>query len=218
MAIIALLMNISMIVIPFLYIPKMDGWQILFYLAMAFVYDIGLVVLFLYFVTQHNTEARLPWPKFFSIRESRKELKVPKVAFLCLLLLIFSLFLFFFLRFGMIFFASLNDITKPVPMFGPSASSYYSALFLAMLGCEVVGYAVRFFTRSRLVSLIKGTVILLLLQFVWNSPMRADFTPIHGVNVEKAAIGFLLVFTILIVFNFFRTIILVSREYLNKNW
>jgi hypothetical protein len=48
MAIFAYLTNISLLSFPFLYIPQMDGWQILFYLPMAFVYDIGLVVIFLY--------------------------------------------------------------------------------------------------------------------------------------------------------------------------
>ena len=89
MALFAYLTNTSVLSFPFLYIPKMDGWQILFYLPMAFVYDIGLVVIFLYFITQQKKETRLPWPKFFSLRVSQNELKTPKVSILIFLMLVF---------------------------------------------------------------------------------------------------------------------------------
>ncbi|MGD0338952.1 MAG: hypothetical protein ABSB78_09200 [Bacteroidota bacterium] len=212
MALFAYLTNISMLSFPFLYIPKMDGWQIIFYLPTAFVYDIGLVIIFLYFVTQSKKEIRIPWPKFFSLPASRKKLKTPKVAFLVFLILVFGSFLYFFIRHGTIFFASMNDAAHPIPMFGPSASFYYSALFLAMLVCEVVGYAARFISQSRWIELIKTAIILLLLQFVWNSPVGADFTKIPGLNIEQAMTAFLLVFTVLIAFRFLKNIISVIKK------
>ena len=205
-----------MLIFPFLYIPKMDGWQILFYLPMAFVYDIGLVVIFLYFVTQSKKETRLPWPKFFSLQTSQKELKKPKVVFLIFLILVFGSFLYLFIRHGTIFFASMNNVAHPVPLFGPNASFYYSGLFIAMLSCEVVAYMLHFITQSRWTELIKTAIVLLLLQFVWNSPVKADFTKIHGLNVEQTAITFLQVFTILIAFRFLKNLIFISQKQLTR--
>lgn len=215
-ALIAILTNISMVLIPFLYIPRMDGWQFLCYLPMALIYDIGLVVLLLYVVTQRKKETRLPWPTLFSLRTGRRELKPPRVAFLVILILVFGSFLCLFILYGTIFFASLNDVSHPVPMFGPSASTYYSALFLAMLGCEVVGYAARFMSRSRWSELIKTAVILLLLQFVWNSPVKADFARIPGLHVEGPVTAILVVFTVLIAVSFLKGLISVIRTQLHK--
>jgi len=53
----------NMAVLPFFYIPKIESFQALFYLPMAFVYDLGLVGIILYFVTQSRGDVRLPWPK-----------------------------------------------------------------------------------------------------------------------------------------------------------
>jgi hypothetical protein len=218
MALFAFLTNISMLSFPFLYIPKMDGWQMIFYMPMAFVYDLGLVMIFLYFITQRKKEIRLPWPKFFSLHASRKDLRAPKVTFLIILILVFGSFLYLFFRYETIFFASMNDVAHPVPMFGPSASFYYSGLFLAMLWCEVVGYATRFITRSRWTELIKTAIILLLLQFVWNGPVEADFTNIPGLNIEQTMTTFLLIFTVLITFGFLKNLISVSqKQHTKKN-
>jgi hypothetical protein len=212
MALFAYLTNTNMLSFPFLYIPKMDGWQFLFYLPMAFVYDIGLVMIFLYFVTQRKKEIRLPWPKYFSMKTNRKETRAPKIAFLIFLILAFSSFLYLFIRHGTIFFVSMNNVAHPVPLFGPSASFYYSVLFLAMLGCEVVGYIMRFITRSRWMKLIKTAILLLLLQFVWNSPVKADFARIPGLNIEQTMTAFLLLFTILIAFRFLKNLISVIQK------
>jgi hypothetical protein len=212
LALFAYLTNISMLSFPFLYIPKMDGWQILFYLPMAFVYDIGLVVIFLYFVTQRKKETYLPWPNFFSLRAGQKELKEPKITFLIFLIFFFGLFLYLFIRCGTIFFASMNNPSNPVPLFGPIASSYYSVLFLAMIGCEVIGYAARFINRSRWLELIKTSVILFLLQLVWNSPVNADFINVHGIDTSNIAVAFLIIITIQIVFRFLRNIIIVGYK------
>ena len=212
MALFAYLTNTSMLSFPFLYIPKMDGWQILFYLPMAFVYDIGLVVIFLYFLTQRKKETRLPWPKYFSLQASQKELKKPKVVFLIFLILIFGSFLYLFIRHGAIFFASMNDPSNPVPLFGPVASSYYSVLFLAMIGCEVIGYAARFINRSRWLDLIKTSMILFLLQFVWNSPVKADFTKVHGVDMNHVAAAFLLIITVQVAFRFLKNLVVIGYK------
>ena len=212
MASLAYLLKISMLSFPFLYIPSMDVWQFLAYLPMAFVYDLGLVVIVLYFVTQRNNETRLPWPKLFSIRTSQNGLKKPKVAFLIFILLAFTTLLYFFIRYGAIFFVSMNDPAHPVPLFGPDASTYFSILFLSMLACEAAGYALRFINLSRWLDLIRVSVILFLLQFVWNAPMKVDFPKIHCVDVQFTAMIFLLIFTIHIAFRFLKNLISIIHK------
>ncbi len=209
----AFLFHLSMVVFPFLYIPNMDTWQVLFYIPMAYIYDLGLVVIFLYFVTQKKKEVRLPWPNLFAAGESAKEMRKPKIVFMTILILVFLFFVFMFIRFGTIFFASINNPGNPVPLFGPDASLYYSLFFLAMLGCEVIGYAARLISRSRWLDLIKNSAILFLLQFVWNSPVKTDFTKIPGVDLNDIALAFVLIITIVVAFKFLKSLILVSAKH-----
>jgi len=217
LTIITFLFHFDMLGFPFLYIPTMDIWQFVFYVPMAFIYDLGLVGIVLYLVTQKNKDVRLPWPKLFSNVESVKEVRKPNILFMAFLILIFSFFLYSFIQFGTIFFASMNNPGNPVPMFGPNASFYYSLLFMAMLGCEVIGYAARFISRSSWLDLIKNFVILILLQFVWNSPVKADFAKIPGIDLSTIAMIFVLIITIVVAFKFIKSLILVvAKQFTRK--
>lgn len=212
LALAAFLFHFNMVVFPFLFVPDMDTWQFIFYVPMAFIYDLGLVALFLYGVTQKRKDARLPWPKHFSKMEAAKEMRKPNILFMAFLILVFSLFLCSLTRFGTMFFASMNDPAHPVPMFGRAASLYYSLLFLAMLGCEVIGYAARFVSWTCWPDLIKNFVILILLQFVWNSPVKADFAKIPGVDLNAIMMTCVLIFTLVIVLKFMKSLIFVITK------
>jgi hypothetical protein len=216
LTIITFLFHFDMLGFPFLYIPTMDIWQFVFYMPMAFIYDLGLVGIVLYLVTQKNKDVRLPWPKLFAKGESVKEMRKPKIFFMALSIFIFSFFLYFFIRFGTCFFASMNNPHNPVPLFDRNASLYYSLLFLAMIACEIIGYAVRFISRSRWLDLIKNFVILILLQLVWNSPVKADFAKIPGVDLNNITMAFVLIITIAVAFKFLRSLILVGANQLTQ--
>jgi hypothetical protein len=204
----AFLFHFDMVGFPFLYIPDMDIWQFLYYIPMAYIYDLGLVGIFLYLVTQKKKDIRLPWPKLFARAGSAKDMKKPNVFVMVLLMLVFSLFLYFFVRTGTMFFTSMNDPGNPVPLFGPNASMYYSILFLAMILCEVIGYAVRYINRSRWIDLIKNSAILVLLQFVWNSPIKPDYAQIPGFDLHNMAVTFVVIITAIVVFKFLKSLIL----------
>jgi hypothetical protein len=217
LTLIAFLFHFDIVGLPFLYIPNMDIWQFVYYVPMAFIYDLGLVGLVLYFVTQKKKDASLPWPKLLAKVESVKEMKKPKIFFMALLVVIFIFFISLFVRFGTVFFASMNDPGNPVPLFGPSASLYYSLLFLAIIGCEVIAYATRFITQTRWPDLIKNSTILILLQFVWNSPVKADFAKIPGVDLNTIAMTFVFIVTIVVVFKFIKNLILVvTKQFTNR--
>jgi hypothetical protein len=213
----AFLFNFSMVGFPFLYIPDMNIGQLIYYIPMAFIYDLGLVGIFLYLVTQKKRDIRLPWPKLVAKAESAKEMKKPKILFMVLLIVVFSYFLYLFVRLGTMFVASINYPGNWVPLLGPNASLYYSLLFLAMIACEVIGYAVRFINRSRWIDLIKNSAILILLQFVLNSPVKADFTQIPGLNLSNIATTFVVIITIVVAFKFLKSLILiVAKPFTNK--
>lgn len=212
LTLVAFLFHFSMVGFPFFYIPDMNIWQFIFYVPMAFIYDLGLVVIFLYFVTQKKKEIRMPWPSLLGKRVLVKDMKKPRIIFMVLLIFTFIFFLSTFLKFGTIFFASMNDPSNPTPMFDRIASLYYSLLFLAMITCEVIGYAVRFISRSRWLDLIKNFVILILLQFVWNSPVKADFAKIPGIDLNNIMTAFVLIITIVVAFKFLRSLIAVSMQ------
>jgi hypothetical protein len=212
----ASLFHYSMVVFPFLYIPNMNVWQMMLYIPTTLLYDLGMVAVFLYLVTQRKKELRLPWPKLLARGESRFEMKKPNIIFMVFLVIFFVLFMFMFLRFGTIFFASMNNPVHPVPMFDQGASLYYSLLFLAMIACEVVGYAMRFINRSRWIDLIKNFVILILLQFVWNSPVKTGFAIIPGIDLKNNALAFVFIITIVFVIKFIKSLILVVANQLAK--
>ena len=135
-----------------------------------------------------------------------------KIIFMVLLILPFALFLSMFLQFGTCFFVSMNNPLNPVPMFDRSASLYYSLLFLAMMACEIVGYAARFISRSRWLDMIKNFVILILLQFVWNSPVKTEFPKIPGIDLKNIEMAFVFIITIVVAFRFLRNLISVGIQ------
>ena len=143
LTVVAFLFQSTCVGFPFLFIPRMESWQLLLYVPMALIYDLGLVVIFLYFVTQKKRDLRLPWPKLLQGKKPRKDMKRPNIIFLVLLTLVFAFLLFLLVRFGTVFFVSADSPGNMLPLFGPDASLYYSLLFLAMFGCEILGYATR---------------------------------------------------------------------------
>ena len=108
LTLIAFLFHFSMVGFPFFYIPEMNIWQFIIYVPMAFIYDLGLVVIFLYLMTQKKREIRMPWPRLFGERAFVTEMKKPKIVFMVLLIFTFVFFLFMFFKFGTIFFASMK--------------------------------------------------------------------------------------------------------------
>jgi hypothetical protein len=210
----ACLLHRSMVAFPFLYIPAMNVWRATMYIPTTYFCDFGLVTMFLYFVTQRKKELRLPWPRLIAGRSFGMEVNKPKISSLAFLLLVFAVLLYALLRFGTFFFASLNSPAHPVPLFGPAASLYFSTLFLVILGCEIIGYAARFTSRSRWVDLMKNFMILILLQFVWNSPMKADFVELPGIDLKNATMIFVVIFSLAYVFKFLRSLIFISTKQL----
>ena len=202
---------------PFFYIPEMGLIQILNYIPMAFIYDIGLVGLVLYFITQRKNEIRLPWPKI--------ALKVPKgpspvqsdPKTLPLVLMIFGFFavLFIFLRYGTLFFYSLN-LTAPKSLFGPQASLWYSLALVVLFALGILCYAARFFFETLLIDLFKYPLYLAIFILILNNPIEDAWGHFPYFDLKIPAVLLVGFFAILYSYLFLRSLILFGKKYLWK--
>lgn len=170
---------------PFFFIPKMGVIELLSYVPVAFVYDFGLVSLFLYVVTQSKKEIRLPWPRLKVSAPSAPEEKRarPRVIYLILMLIGLGLVVFAYLRYHTLFFISL-DLKSPASLLNPEASKWYSLFLITFIGCEIIGYSFRFFTRSDWVPLVINAFYLLLLWIILNNPIENAYVGIRGSNLD----------------------------------
>jgi hypothetical protein len=200
-----------MVVIPFFYIPKMTTWSSLFYLPMIFFYDFGLVALFLYFMTQRGRDVRLPWPRFLRSDAPSLAFGRPKVGVLAMLIafLVGALYLMFKYH-SVVFYWSNNR--EPRSLMAPASALFFSCLFVAALGCHVAAYAIRFLFNSAWVDLARDAVILLILWFAWNSPIKPEYASIPGLDVRIVGGLFVLILTVIVAAKFLRSILRVRRE------
>jgi hypothetical protein len=211
LTIVALIFKTSMVVMPIFVIPRMSIFIAIFYIPMAFIYDFGLVALFLYLVTQKKKDIRLPWPDVLKRDRTEPKLKAPKIAVLVCLLIVFAVLFYLFVQYQTIFFYSVN-FSKPESLLQPASSVFFSTMFLAALLCEIIGYSVRFVVNSRWVNLAKETVVLILLWFIWNSPVRPEYATIPRLDMRFVGGAFVILVTFLAAIRFLRSLIQVTRE------
>jgi hypothetical protein len=183
LTVVALAFHMSFIMFPFFFIPRMPVLAALVYLPMAWLADFGLVAFVLYIVTQKSRSLSLPWLRIFRARPEARQPKAPRPAVFVLLLAILAVVVAVFLRYHTLFFYSVN-LHAPEPLMNQAASIFLSLMVLAALVCEVIAYGVRFIVNSVWVTLVKSTLILLILWAVWNSPIAVRFKEVPGVDLS----------------------------------
>ncbi len=205
---------------PFFFIPDMGFIELLSYVPMAFVYDFGLVSLFLYVVTQSKKDIKLPWPRLKASAPSapEQERTKPRLIYLILMLIGFSLVLFAYLRYHTLFFVSL-DLKSPESLLNPEASKWYSLFLITFIGCEIIGYSFRFFTQSDWVPLVINAFYLLLIWIILNNPIDNAFVGIQGSDLDfvnsliKGFGGFaLILLAVLAAIDFIKSLIRIIRK------
>jgi hypothetical protein len=204
--------HLTIVGLPFLYIPALNDWRTLFYLPMALIYDLGLVLLLLLFVTRHRPGARLPWPRFLAVGAATHEETEPRIVPALARVVLLATFVLLFVRFGTCFFLSLDNPRSPVPMFGPYGSRYVSVVFLAILATEAVRYAARYVNRSPGLSVAADVATLLLLQFLWNSPVPIEYPVVQGVSIRPVVIAALFCITAAVLFRLLRLSIGIGEQ------
>ncbi len=209
----ALLSRTSMVVFPFFYIPQMDSFQSLFYVPMTLVFDIGLVGIILYSVTQSRKDIRLPWPKFRVNWEKIAASRQSKSKIMPFLLMIagYGLLVWAYSQFHTLFIMSL-DFQSPESLLTPSASKWYSLALLSLLGIGVLAYALKFFTTSEWINLSKSALQLIVIGIVVNNPIEKPFIEFSHFDLQKAGNWIVAIVAILIGIDFLKSLIVIGKN------
>lgn len=217
LTIFALIFKIRMLVLPFFYIPKMDNFQALFYFPMIFIYDLGLVGIILYFVTQSRKDIKLPWPKLNlnlqKLTESRQER--PKIIVLVLMLIGYAALVYVYMRYHTLFFKSLN-FKGVESLFNPEASKWYSLALLIFLGFGILAYFVKFFTRPEWVNLLRSALQLVILGIVINRPIENPIREFFYFDIQLVTDLIVALIAVLLAVDFLKSLIILGKKSLMK--
>jgi hypothetical protein len=159
-------------------------------LPMILVFDIGLVGIILYFVTQEKKEVKLPWPKFSRRTPKKVEIKEPKMISLILMFLGFCGVLYIFFRFHSLFFLSF-DFKDYQPLFNQPAATIYSLIVISVFGIEIIAYIIRFFRNDLTLwlELVKNGIYLLILWFIHNYPIENALAVSIDIGFDLSPVG-----------------------------
>jgi len=213
----AFIFKTRMLILPFFYIPKMDNFQALFYFPMIFIYDLGLVGIILYFVTQSRKDIKLPWPKlnlnWQKLTESRQER--PKIIILVLMLIGYAALVYVYLRYHTLFFKSLN-FKSVESLFIPTASKWYSLALLALLGIGILAYLIKFFSRPEWINLLRSALQLVILGIVINRPIENPIREFFYFNIHLIANVIVALIALLLAIDFLKSLIILGKKALMK--
>jgi hypothetical protein len=222
----AVIFKKDFVIFPFLYMPRLGPIEAAMYLPMAFLADLGLVAVVLYFVTQSGKDVKLPWPK---IGVDLDEVKPPKKAFwglvgtavgAVLMLAVTDVALYIFARYQTIFLY-LTHGANPKPLLTPEAGRYLSIIVIASLAVSTMALLVKLFTRSRWVDIVSNVISLGLIGLI----LRQSFDNLFAITIPekllpvvKANIKIvLLIIALIITYELVRDIVRVSRRKLAKS-
>lgn len=211
----------SFIMFPFLFVPRMGPFEAVLYLPTAFLFDLGVVTLVLYFITRSGKEIRLPWPRF---SVDIDELKTPRRKVLSILgavvmsaLAGFAAYIFVTCR--TIFLLSLN-FSEPRPLFIPEVGYRISLIVVAMFVAGALAAIVRVFTGSRWVDVASNGLSLALIGLLLRQPFDAPFavaTLARLAHQIRTAAKFSLVFIALFVaIDLIKNLVAIGRGKLAK--
>ena len=216
----------SFVIFPFLYMPVLGVFDAVMYLPMAFLADLGLVAVVLYFVTQSGKDVKLPWPK---IGVDLDEVKPPKSAFwgrvgtavgAVVMLAVTDVALYVFARYHTIFLY-LTHGANPKPLLTPEAGRYLSIIVIASLAVSTMALLVKLFTRSRWVDIVSNVISLGLIGLILRQPFDNLFAitvPEKLLPVVKANIKVvLLIIALIVTYELVRDIVRVSRSKLARS-
>lgn len=211
---------------PFLYMPVLGVFDAVMYLPMAFLADLGLVAVVLYFVTQSGKEVKLPWPK---IGVDLDEVKPPKKAFwgrvgtaigAVVMLAVTDFALYVFARYHTIFLY-LTHGSDPKPLLTPGAGRYLSIIVIAQLALSTMTLLIRLFSRSPWVNIVSNVISLGLIGLI----LRQSFDGLFAISVSDKLIRLLkpniritlLAIALVITYELVRDLVRVSRRKLARS-
>lgn len=213
LTLVSLFSKTSMLVFPFFYIPRIDSFEALFYLPMTIVFDLGLVGIVLYSVTQSRKDVRLPWPKLnlnWEKMSQRRQAQSKIIPFI-LMILGYTALVWIYGRFGTLFFKTI-DFSNPRSLLTPEASQWYSLALLALLGTGIAAYAVKFFIPSEWVNCLRSGLQLIILGVVINRPIDNPFLEFTDLDLQKSANIIIAIVAIGIAIRFLKSLVILGRK------
>ena len=222
LTVIAVVFKKDFILFPFIFMPRLGVFEAVMYLPTAFLTDLGIVALVLYFITQSGKDIKLPWPKF---AVDLDEVKPPKKNFLLsrigtfiglvFMLAITDFALYLYVKHQTIFFKNL-DFTNPLPLFTSGAGRRISLIVIAMLASGTLTLLIKLFTSSRWVDLVSNAVGLVLVGLLLRQPFDNLFSisiPENLLPKIKFGLKFLLLFiAVMVTIDLIKNVILIARK------
>ncbi len=219
--VLAVVLGKQFVVFPFLYMPELGVIDALMYLPTAFLADLGLVALVLYFITQSGKDVKLPWPKFALDLD---EIEPPRKAFwsrvgtavgAVVMLAVTDFALYLFVRYHTIFLY-LREGSGPRPFLTPEAGRYLSLIVIAMFAVSTMALFVKLLTRSRWVDVVKNVLTLGLIGLILRQPFDGLFAVAVPAKLEtvlryNVKIG-LLVVALIVTWELVRDVVRLGRR------
>ncbi len=223
MTAVAVALKRDFVLFPFVYMPRLSVFDALMYLPTAFLADLGLVALVLYFITQSGKDVRLPWPKFGvdldEVRPTRGAKfwagRIATAAGAVVNLAIADFLLYIFARRQTVFFVSFDWRTAK-PLFAPGPGRIISIAVIAMFGVSALTFLVKLITRSRWVDIVSNAISLGLVGVLLAQPFEGLFAvPVTGRLLQwlKPTLTFTLLFiALMIAIDLIKHVVVVSRR------
>ncbi|MDF2882503.1 MAG: conserved rane protein of unknown function [Clostridiaceae bacterium] len=158
--IVALIFEIDIFVAPLIYISKVDYYNIIFSLLSAFVFDFGLVCLYLFIVTKKHLKTELKWFNGFNDKK-----RSSSIMSLIISILVFAIGIYYMLRFDSIFIVfqhneKINLISKNLDY------PQYSLLILIAVGISIIYQFMELCSNVKLPQIILLFSELFILSFI----------------------------------------------------
>jgi len=132
-----------------------------------------------------------------------------------LMILGFFIVVFVFIKYGTLFFYSLN-LNAPKSLFGPTASVWYSLALIFLFAVGILSYIVRFFWDPLLMDLIKYPLYLAVFVIVLNNPIEDAWVIFPYFDLKTPAVVFVGFLAAIYTYLFLKSLILVGKEYIRK--
>ena len=226
LTVVAVIFKKDFVIFPFLFMPRLGVIEALMYLPTAFLADLGIVTVVLYFITQSGKDVRLPWPKFAvdldEVKPPTKSFWLSRIATAVgavIMVGITDFALYVFARHQTIFFTNV-DWSDLRPLFTPGAGRRISIIVIAGFAVSTMALFVKLVTRSRWVDVASNVVSLGLIGLLLREPVDNLFAvhvSEHALRSIKYGVKFTLLFIALMTtIELIKNIVVSSRRKLAK--
>jgi hypothetical protein len=222
LTVMAVIFKKNFVIFPFLFMPKLGVIDALMYLPTAFLADLGLVAVVLYFITRSGKDVKLPWPKFGvdldEVKPPTKGFWLSRIATAVgavVMLAVTNLALYLFARYHTVFLY-LTDGADPKPLLAPGPGRYLSLIVIAQLAVSTMTLLVKLLTRSPWVNIVSNVISLGLIGLI----LRQTFDGLFAITMSEKLMTMLkanikitlLVIALIVTYELVRDIVRVSRR------